>query len=213
MDTTLIVEKALKGEDYSADVQDFTPEQQTQVSLEISKAAKKLADENIAKATATSQEAARRAAKAAEGAGKETETVSQFRSEQLQKAKNKLFSNPDYALEESDKARFDELFKKLDTGKVDSDLIYEDLVTTYVALKPGQFIKAAGELGEMRRNATSFNAASANASVQMSGPEGDKFSPAAKDLFSKWAQAGFDTSKYTLEAAQKVVNSGMTRNL
>ena len=78
-----------------------------------------------------------------------------LRGENLESAKNKFFSQFEYKPEE--KVKFLEAFKSFDSQVVSSDLIYNDLLRTRVAMDPNKYIKLEGELQSLREKAAEFN--------------------------------------------------------
>jgi hypothetical protein len=214
MDNKELVEKVLKGEDIAELTKDFTAEQKTALNIDISKAADQLAQDNLGKAKATTEELNRRKKALEDGDTKSKETMTQFREEQVEKARAKLFSNPRFVLTDVERLAFDEAFKRLDTGKVDSDLILVDLKKAYVATKPDSFIAAEDEVQNLKKGAASFNSKEAGASGgSLSKEDEEKYSPKAKELYKQWQRMGFTGVSHSLDAAQKVTEQGMRRKL
>jgi hypothetical protein len=203
MDTTKIVEKALKGEDYSVDIKDFSDEDKTKVTIAIRDAADVAAKANLAKLAGTGKEIQRREEKEKNEA-KEDQVFQTFASEQLAEAKKTFYSNPDYPLTDAQKAQVEAEFK---TNKVDAKLIAEDLKKFYVSLDPDKFLKASKRATELEKGAAQFNAGAAGGPSNTGAPgDESKYTPAAKNLFSMWRQQGL--TKKTLDDAQKLVNRG-----
>ena len=126
--------------------------------------------------------------------------MSQFREEQKQKAEKKFYEKYPTA----DKTAITDMFKKLDSGKVDADLIYADYEAAFAAVNKDATLKAFDTQNEMEANAARANEAAAGAGS--SGPSGGqpkKFSDATQKLAK---EAGI-----TPEAAHKVATEGMTR--
>lgn len=61
-----------------------------------------------------------------------------FRNEQVEKAKNRLLSTVKLTPEQQ--AEVMEKFKKLDSGKMDADFIYKDLIASVAATQPDRFL-------------------------------------------------------------------------
>lgn len=132
------------------------------------------------------------------------EQMSQFRAEQIQKAKNKFFT--DYNVPAEQQEEYNQKFERFDSGKVDPDLIYDDFVGVYAALNKDVLLKSHKEAEEMRKNADLKNAGDAGSqATPPSGDEPPKFSDAAMKL-SK--EAGISP-----EAAERQVKEGRTRYL
>lgn len=129
----------------------------------------------------------------------------QFRDEQVSKAKEKFFK--DYEIKPEEQSSYDELFKKIDSGKVDPDLIYKDFEVVYGAKNSSELIEAKKKQIQMQKDAALSDAAAAGANKGGSqGGEGKKeYSEATKALSQK---AGI-----SLEDAERQINHGMHRIL
>lgn len=128
----------------------------------------------------------------------------QFRSEQVEKARQKLFSS--VKLSDEDKIAFEDRFKQLDSGKLDSDLIYKDMLAAVVATNPDKFIGLAQEREKSEAEAARIAAEQAAGTDAAPGGEGEKkFSDEALKLAK---EAGI-----TPEAATRQLQNGMTRTL
>jgi uncharacterized protein (DUF3084 family) len=79
-----------------------------------------------------------------------------FRKEQLEKAKNKFFSEFEYKSDE-EKQMFLDTFNKLDSGSVDADLIYKDLVRAHLYLNPDKYLSLEKNLSKLTNSAESLN--------------------------------------------------------
>lgn len=129
--------------------------------------------------------------------------VSQFRTEQIEKAKRKLMEKVKLSPEQL--AVVEEKFKRLDTGKADADFIYEDLLSALAAANPSKFLELSQEREAAERRAAEeleSQAAGAGGSGG-GGGEPKKFSDAVMDLAKK---AGI-----TPEAAKRQLDGGMSR--
>jgi len=128
--------------------------------------------------------------------------MSQFRLEQVSKAKARLYS--EVKLTEEEKVVVEEKFKRLDTGKVDADLIYVDLLSAVAASNPTKFFELTKGQQEAQRMADDEIQRQAElAGGAPSGNEPRKFSEEAVALARK---AGI-----TPEAATRQVTQGMSR--
>lgn len=208
MDIAKIVEKALKGEAYEADIKDATPEDRTKVALAIRDAAEVAAKTNLEKASATAKEAARREEKATEKS-----VLESFQSEQLAAAKKDfLADSTNFPLTDAQKAQLEATFKSTKVGK---DEILKELQVFYVNLNAEQFLADRKKQRNNEKGAYDFNADQAGAGGGGSGGAGDdKYSPAAKDLLKQWHANGLKSK--TIDQAQKIVDRGVnwqTRNL
>jgi len=159
-----------------------------------------------AKAT-EAEAAAEKAIKLAEDAGKAgrpaiSPEMSQFRTEQVEKAKIKLFST--VKLTDEEKVVVLEKFSRLDTGKLDADFIYQDLISSVAAANPTKYL----ELTKSQEQ----NQAEAQAELERQAAAGNA-PPAGQDpkKYSDEALALAKKADISPEAATKQVANGMTR--
>lgn len=87
---------------------------------------------------------------------KEESFLEKLRKENFEAAVTRFFNEFGYKPE--DQSKFLEAFKKYDSGAVNPDLIYEDLLRAHVALNPKKYISLEKELEKLRESSTSFNA-------------------------------------------------------
>ena len=138
---------------------------------------------------------------------KELETtdtqLTQFRSEQIEKAKERF--TKEFAPSAEDAVRIFEIFAKLDSGKVDADLIYRDIRSSYAAANPEKFLESDTKLRKMEQNA---HAAILDGAGSQSAPPagGQEQKPFSDNVMTLSKAAGI-----TPEAAKKVVEEGMVR--
>lgn len=215
MDNKVIIEKALKGEDYSVEVKDFTDEQKTKLSLEIRNAAEASSKEELDKVAALRKEKQRLEEKPLEPPKKPDvppadDKMKQFRDEQVIKAKGLFFTQ--FKLDDAQKAALEAEFTRLDTGKMDADLILGDLKRAYAVINADALIDTQQKFNKGMTEAERRNAMMVDQSG-INSPENDKFSPEAKKLYMEWQKAGIIGPTYSLEAAQRVVSSGNSRQL
>lgn len=128
--------------------------------------------------------------------------MTQFRSEQVEKAKSRLFS--EMKLSEEEKVQVLDKFQKLDTGKLDADFIYTDLVSAVAASNPNKFLELtkSQERAEMEAQAEIERQAGSDASK-----------PADFDK-SKYSDATLSYAKatgITPDAAERQLRRGMKR--
>lgn len=203
MDNKKIIEKALKGEDYSVDIKDFSQEQKTAFNLELSNAADAEARTNLAKAQGL-RKAADAAATRVNDAG--TAASEQFRKEQVEKAASRLFSQ--FSIPEDKKQSILDTFKKIDSGKIDSDLIFNDLKIAYAATNADTLIDAENKVKEGTANAARHNAGAAHTQNFQPTPDGKEYSKEAKALVTEGAKKGISIK---IEDAERISKQGMER--
>jgi hypothetical protein len=195
-----IVEKALKGEDYSADVEALEPEKVTEFSLELRKAASVASKEELDKVSALRKERAR-----IENPPVKPED-SQLRTENVQLAKEKFFADPKFKLTDEERTKFESEFKKLDSGKIAPELIIQDLRKAYVAINTDKLLDSQERVSEFEKNAAEFNANMAGGSTGDGSPDISKYSQAAQTLHKSWLKQGIKGK--TLDDAQKLIDRG-----
>lgn len=208
METKDIIEKALKGEDYSDLIKEFTPEEVTALNKEIvAKTDEKVQEKKRELAGLTAEKERREKNLPPEN---KPDVLKQFRDEQVLKAKSKFFSDPNFPLKEEEKIAFEAEFIKMDTGKADADFIIEDMKKAYIALKPEIFIQARERQQEAEKSAADFNANQAGAQNGGGGGDPDKYSEGAKALHKSWTQKGM--TGLTLDDAERQISKGENKN-
>lgn len=129
---------------------------------------------------------------------------SQFRTEQISKAKVKFFE--EYKIPADEQAKYDTEFTKLDSGKVDSDLIYKDLERTHVSLNSDTYIEAERKQRNLNKGAESYTAGAAGSQAhEPSGQQPSQFTDAAKKRAEE--------SSISVEAAQRIEDEGYSRQI
>lgn len=129
--------------------------------------------------------------------------LTQFRSEQVEKARNRIFS--EIELTDEEKEAVDEKFKKLDSGKLDADFIYNDFKSALVATKADTLLELEKESKIKERAAEKEIEQQALAGGNTPPAEGQpkKYSDEVENLAK---EAGISE-----EAAQRQVLNGMNR--
>lgn len=127
---------------------------------------------------------------------------SQYREEQLGKAKTKFFET--YNIPADKQVAYEEEFKKQDSGKIDPELIIKDFEKAHVVLNSDAYLETERKQREMERNAEGYNAGAAGG--HSAGPQGQQ-----KPKFSEATQKLAEESGISVEAADKIEKEGMTR--
>jgi TolA-binding protein len=126
----------------------------------------------------------------------------QFRTEQIGKAKERFFSQ--FKVDDEKKKAIEETFARLDSGKIDVDLIVKDFVASYAAVDPESYLTATKKAEEMRRNADAANAGQAGSNnTPPAGSEPPKYDDRTKKVAQ---EAGVSE-----EQADKVLREGLSR--
>lgn len=208
IDVNKIVEGELSQDDIERMDKELTPEQKAEA---VQAAASKF-KETLGSLSAIRKEKNRVETKAKEldEQAKTTEDkIAQFRNEQVVKAKERFKSK--YSLSEEDFTKVEETFERLDSGAVDADLVYRDLVGSYAYLNSDSLLKTKMELEQMQmqmeRNAEQATASEAGSSsvAPTSSKPANRPSDAAVALAK---QAGI-----SVEAAERQVSQGTSRKL
>lgn len=129
--------------------------------------------------------------------------ISQFRQEQIGKAKEKFVA--DFKITPEQLPAIEAIFAKLDSGAIDADLVYKDLVSAYGAVNSSSLVDAERAKNNLEKGAIeeTINAAGTHQAPPGGEPEKPKFSENVKKLAQ---EAGI-----TEEAAHKVATEGMSR--
>lgn len=165
--------------------------------------ARQAEERKLAEAKAETERLATEASKDKSDTPPEDPHFKQFRGEQVQKAKSRLWGT--LQVSDAEKAVIEDKFSRLDSGKIDADLIYEDLLSAVAAANPKKFLELSDDAARREREAAEEVARQAGGSGGSGGAgnEPKKFSEAALKL-SK--DAGI-----TPEAAQRQLSQGTKR--
>jgi hypothetical protein len=203
MDTKEIVAKALKGEDYSDLVKDLTPEDKAKVALAIKDAADAEAKVSLEKVTGLRQ------AEQALKDKKEKEVLpilETFKKEQLEKAKRKFYSDPDFELSDAEKTQFEAEVEKKGIQSTDADFIFEEMKRVYGSLKVDSLISDKKKAVEGQKGAAKFMQQAAGAGNAGSNPDPDKYSGPVKDLWQQVVASGH--KNFSLDDAKAMYEKG-----
>lgn len=183
--------------------------QKTEAEVRGLREAKRSETERVEKLKKDADEREETARKAAEGNGNESpkppenKEMTQFRKEQVEKAKLRLFS--EVSMTDEEKAIVEGKFILLDSGKMDAEFIYKDFLSAVAAANPDKFMSLSKSQQDAQREADEETArqAGGGGDTAPAGNEPKKFTDAALAL-SK--QAGI-----TPEEATRQTTEGMTR--
>lgn len=126
-----------------------------------------------------------------------------FREEQKQKAVNKFTA--DYNLNDDEKSKILETFEKMDSGKMDAENIYDDLVGVYAFVNKDRLVEADKER-KAREAAAAAEVAQAAGGAQGAPNDGNQ-PPKYSEEVMKLAQA----AGISPEAAKKDLEMGAKR--
>lgn len=133
----------------------------------------------------------------------EEQEMSQFRKEQVEKARRKLVEQ--FGLTEEEEQTVMSTFSRLDSKRVDADLIFEDMQSALAASQSKNFVSLYKEDREARRKAE------AEAAAQMAGGSGAGESQTKSKVDPK-VKAFAEEKGLSIEDAQDIL-SGNTRRI
>ena len=203
METKVFVEKALKGEDYSSDIENLTDDEKILVKKDVLKAFSDKEKEEKDKLIGLRQAQEAVGKKNQDTQSNEAKFIEDFKNNQLTKAKKQFYSEFTFKDEQARQA-FESTFK---TEKADAELIFDDLKSHYAMVNKDELLGLRKKVSDFEKGAIDINAFQANASGGAGGGQGDdKYSKAAKELYADMRNAGF--KNVTLDNAQSMVNKG-----
>lgn len=213
METKDFVEKALKGEDYSTELDTLTDDEKVLVKQDILKAfneeekAKKESLIGIREAIKANEDKLKGLSEGQKTA--ESKFIEDFKSNQMTKAKELFFSDPMFQFkDEQERQSFEASFS---TDKADAELIFKELKRHYAASHTEELLSLKKKMSDFEKGAIDINAFQANATSGGGSSESDeKYSRAAKEMFTEMKAAGFKNA--TLDQAQEMVNKGTQWN-
>lgn len=130
------------------------------------------------------------------------ETMKQFREEQKQKAIKRL--QTELGVSAEDLTKVQEVFAKLDSGKIDADHIYDELVGVYAFINKDALIAANTERLQREANAAAETAAQAGGA--QGAPLGSNPPKYAPEVTAFAKKAGISE-----DAAQRLATQGTKR--
>lgn len=203
MDSKLYVEKALKGEDYSKDIETLTDDEKIAIKKDVLKAFsdKETEEKNKLIGLRQAQEAVDKKNQSIKT--DESKFIEDFKNNQLSKAKSMFYAKFPFK-DDAAKQAFESNFK---TDKADAELIFSDLKRHYAMANADKLLGLEERVNQFEKGAIDANAFMANASAGGASAGGDdKYSRAARELHAEMRNAGF--KNITLDNAQAMVNKG-----
>jgi len=203
MDTKVMVEKALKGEDYSSDIENLTDDEKILVKKDVLKAFGDKEKEEKDKLIGLRQAQEAVDKKNNDSKSAESKFIEDFKNNQLAKAKSMFYSKFQFK-DEAAKQAFESTFT---TDKADAELIFNDLRKHYAVANVDKLLGLEEKVSQFEKGAIDINAFQANASSGGGNSGGDdKYSKATRELFADMRNAGF--KNVTLDSAQNMVSKG-----
>ena len=213
MDTKIFVEKALKGEDYSTELEALTDDEKVLVKKDVLKAfneeekAKKESLIGIREAIKANEDKLKSQTEGQKTS--ESKFIEDFKNNQVIKAKRQFFSDTMFQFkDEQERQNFEASFN---TDKADAELIFEELKRHYAMSHTDELLNLKKKVNDFEKGAIDINAFQANAITGGGNNGGDeKYSRAAQEMFAETKAAGF--KNVTLDQAQDMVNKGTQWN-
>lgn len=211
MDTKEIVEKVLKGEDYSTLVKELTPEKQTEALIAVRDALDsqvKNKQGDLKKAT-DDLISVRKGIKDIEDKGKPPipDVLETFKKEQLEKAKRKFFSDPRYPVTAEQRQKIETQIEGRGITSTDSDFVFDEIKQIYGAITVDTLIDEREKAVKGQQGAARFVQSQAGAPQGSGGtPDPDKYSTQVQELWSAVVKSGH--KNFTLDDAKKQFEKG-----
>jgi len=210
MDTKEIVERVIKGEDYSTLVKDLPSEKQ----IEVGTAVRDALDSQIKMGKGDLKKATEDLISVRQGIDKikekqnesQNQVIETFKKEQVEKAKKKFFSSEDFPLTNEQKTQLETELSNKNFASTDSDFVFEEIKKVYGSLFIDQVLSEKKKAIAGQNGAQQFiiNQAGANNSGPVGDP--DKYSTPVKELWAAVQSKGF--KNYTLDKAKEDFEKG-----
>ena len=210
MDTKEIVERVLKGEDYSTLVKEVPAEKQPEILLAVRDALDsqvKAKQGDVKKAT-EDLIGVRKGIddiKAKQGAGVQ-DVMESFKKEQIEKAKRKFFSDTRYPVTDEQRIQIENELTAKGIQSTDADFVFDEIKKVYGALNVDTLIAEREKAAKGAQGAARFTTGQAGGSN--TGPTGDpdKFSPQVRELWQKVVESGH--KNFSLDDAKRLFEKG-----
>lgn len=192
----------LSKEELTAMVEDLTPDEQ----IKFRNLASQEAKETLSQMTALRAEKNRVESKIKEAEPQEPtsttpDPMAKFREEQLLKAEIKF--KQDFKLSDDDFAKIKDQFGRVDSGRIDADLIYKDFVGAYAFVNSESLLAAQQKQESMETGAVQATMAAAGTF------SGDPASGQGTKEFSPEVKAFAEEAGIPVEAADQYLNEGI----
>ena len=210
MDTKEIVEKVLKGEDYSALVKEIPEDKQPEILLAVRDALDsqvKAKVDDVKKAT-EDLIGVRKGIddiKAKQNADIPN-VLDSFKKEQIEKAKRKFFSDNRYPVTAEQRILIENEITAKGVTSTDSDFVFDEIKKIYGAMNVDTLIADREKAAEGARGATKFTTRQAGASGTGPGGEPDKYSKGVRELWESVVASGHPN--FTLDQAKGLFEKG-----
>ena len=210
METKEIVERVLKGEDYSVLVKEVPAEKQPEILLAVrdaldSQVKTKVGDVKKATEDLISVRKGIDDIKAKQNADIPN-VLESFKKEQIEKAKRKFFSDPRYPVTAEQRIQIENELTSKGITSTDADFVFDEIKKVYGSLNVDTLIAEREKAAKGVQGANKFTTGQAGASN--SGPSGDpdKYSKGVRDLWEAVVASGH--KNFTLDQAKGLFEKG-----
>ena len=210
METKEIVERVLKGEDYSVLVKEVPAEKQPEILLAVrdaldSQVKAKVGDVKKATEDLISVRKGIDDIKAKQNADIPN-VLESFKKEQIEKAKRKFFSDPRYPVTAEQRIQIENELTAKGITSTDADFVFDEIKKVYGSLNVDTLIAEREKAAKGAQGAAKFTTGQAGGSN--TGPSGDpdKYSKGVRDLWEAVVSSGH--KNFTLDQAKAAFEKG-----
>ena len=210
MDTKEIVERVLKGEDYSVLVKEVPADKQPEILLAVRDALDsqvKAKQGDVKKATEDLISVRKGIDDIKDKKNAEIPNILEsFKKEQVEKAKKKFFSDPRYPVTADQRIQIENELTTRGVTSTDADFVFDEIKKVYGAINVDTLTDAVEKARKGANGATKFIIGQAGGSN--SGPTGDpdKYSPVVRELWQKVVESGH--KNFSLDDAKRLSEKG-----
>jgi hypothetical protein len=210
METKEIVERVLKGEDYSVLVKEVPAEKQPEILLAVRDAldsqvkglkvdVKKSTEDLIGVRKGIEDIRAK-------GEAKIPDVLESFKKEQIEKAKRKFFSDPRYPVSAEQRIQIENELTAKGITSTDADFVFDEIKKVYGSLNVDTLVAEREKAAKGAQGAAKFTTGQAGGSN--TGPSGDpdKYSKGVRDLWEAVVASGH--RNFTLDQAKTQFEKG-----
>jgi hypothetical protein len=214
METKEIVERVLKGEDYSTLVKDVPVEKQAEVGLAVRDAISSVVKNTKGEVDAETQKliGVRKGITdiQAKKDGEIPNVLETFKKEQVEKAKRKFFSDPRYPVTAEQRIQIENELAAKGITSTDSDFVFDEIKKVYGSVNVDSLIAEREKAVLGAKGAAKFTTTGAGGSN--TGPTGDpdKYSKGVRELWEAVVTSGH--KNYTLDQAKESFEKGRKPN-
>jgi len=210
MDTKDIVDRVLKGEDYSVLLKEVPEEKQLDVRVAVRDALDSQVKQKVGDVKKATEDliSVRRGIDDIKSKKEDSinNTLETFKKEQLEKAKKRFFSDPRFEMNDEQRKIMESEIQSKGLQSTDSDFAFEELKKVYASLFADVLLEKIEK--NMRGSQGAARFIQGQASGSNTGPTGDpdKYSQAVRDLWEKVVQSGH--KNFTLDQAKEHFEKG-----